>query len=33
VLGFCRKLSPWVDLLHSYHPRDFTVHVLRNVRS
>jgi len=33
VLGFCRRLSPWVDLLHSYHSRDFTVHMLRNVRS
>jgi len=33
VLSLCRRLSPWVDLLHSYHPGDFTVHVLRNVRS
>ena len=33
VLNFCRHFSPCIELLHSYHPRDFTIHILRNIRS
>jgi SAM-dependent methyltransferase/RimJ/RimL family protein N-acetyltransferase len=32
VLALCRRLSPWLDLYHAYHLRDFTVHMFRHVR-
>jgi len=29
VITFCRSLTPWVRLRHDYHPRDFSVFLLR----
>jgi SAM-dependent methyltransferase len=29
VITFCRTLTPWVRLRHDYHPRDFSVFLLR----
>lgn len=32
VLNACRKLTRWVVLRHDYHPRDFTVYLLKEQR-
>lgn len=32
VLIACRKLTSWVVLRHDYHPRDFTVYLLKEKR-
>jgi hypothetical protein len=29
TLRFCGSLTPWVTLVHDYHPRDFTVFLYR----
>lgn len=31
TLDLCRSLTPYVTLRHSYHPRDFTVYLYRNM--
>lgn len=33
VLEYCRSLTPWLALRHDYHPRDFTVYLLRGPRA
>lgn len=30
IMDFCKTLTPWIAVRHDYHPRDFTIFLLRS---